>query len=111
MILVRDGLHIVPWQCAFVNRTPLLASLSIFGVCVSGCPSMHPIQSFRSSTAISRTFGLLAHKYTVDAASGNDAEKDPTATGLFEEGDLYVYGSLDFPTKAGDISLSAVKSN
>lgn len=50
------------------------------------------------------TIGL---NYTVDAASGNDAEKDPTATGLFEEGDMYLYGSLDFPTQAGDISLFA----
>jgi uncharacterized protein (TIGR02001 family) len=57
----------------------------------------------------SGTFSVLtlSLNYTVDAASGNDAEKDPTATGLFEEGDLYVMGSLDFETKAGDISLYA----
>ncbi len=50
------------------------------------------------------TLGL---NYTVDAASGNDAEKDPNASGAFDEGDTYVYGSLDFPTKAGDFSLFA----
>ena len=57
----------------------------------------------------SGTFSVLtlSLNYTVDAASGNDAEKDPTATGMFEEGDLYVFGSLDFGTKAGDISLYA----
>jgi hypothetical protein len=29
----------------------------MLGVCAWGCPPMHPIQSFRSSTAISRKFG------------------------------------------------------
>ena len=58
---------------------------------------------------LSGTFNVLTlgFNYTVDAASGNDAEKDPTATGAFEEGDVYVYGSLDFETKAGGISLYA----
>ena len=57
----------------------------------------------------SGTFNVLtiSLNYTVDAASGNDAEKDPTASGAFEEGDLYAFGSLDFETKAGDISLYA----
>jgi len=58
---------------------------------------------------VSGTFSVLtvSLNYTVDAASGNDAEKDPNATGAFEEGDLYVYGALDFPTKAGDLSFYA----
>lgn len=57
----------------------------------------------------SGTFNVLTlgFNYTVDAASGNDAEKDPNASGAFEEGDVYVYGSLDFPSKAGDFSLFA----
>jgi uncharacterized protein (TIGR02001 family) len=67
-------------------------------------PNFNFTEVYASGTFSVVTIGL---NYTVDAASGNDAEKDPTATGLFEEGDLYVYGSLDFPTKAGDISLFA----
>ncbi len=59
MMLIRDGQHIVPWQCALVNSMPPPANLSIFGVFVSGCPPMQPIQSFKSSTAINRTFGFL----------------------------------------------------
>ncbi len=57
----------------------------------------------------SGTFNVLtvSLNYTVDAASGNDAEKDTTASGAFESGDLYVYGALDFPTKAGDLSFYA----
>ena len=43
------------------------------------------------------TLGLA---YTVDAASGNDG-------GVFDKGDMYVNGSLDFDTAAGGISLYA----
>ncbi len=49
----------------------------------------------------------LSVNYTVDAASGNDAEKDPNASGAFETGDLYLFGSLDFPAGKNDISLYA----
>ena len=58
---------------------------------------------------VSGTFSVvtIGVNYTVDAASFNDAEKNPAAVGIFEEGDVYLYGSLDFPTKAGDISLYA----
>ncbi len=45
--------------------------------------------------------------YTVDAASGNDAEKDPTASGQYEEGDVYINGSLDFSAGKSDVSLYA----
>ena len=67
-------------------------------------PQFNFTEVYASGTFNVLTLGL---NYTVDAASGNDAEKDPTASGMFEEGDLYVYGSLDFGTKAGDISLFA----
>ena len=60
IMLIRDGLHIVPWLCALVNITPRLASLSILGVFVSGCPSIHPIQSFKSSTTINNTLGRVS---------------------------------------------------
>ena len=58
---------------------------------------------------VSGTFSVvtIGVNYTVDAASGNNAEQTVGASGAFDEGDTYVYGSLDFPTKAGDFSLYA----
>ncbi len=58
---------------------------------------------------LSGTFSVitLGVNYTVDAASGNNAEQTVGAGGAFDEGDTYVFGSLDFPTKAGDFSLFA----
>jgi uncharacterized protein (TIGR02001 family) len=67
-------------------------------------PNFNFTEIYASGTFSVVTIGI---NYTVDAASGNDAEKDPTATGAFEEGDMYVYGSLDFPSKAGDFSFYA----
>ena len=49
----------------------------------------------------------LGVNYTVDAASGNDAEKDPNASGQFESGDAYLFGSLDFAAGKSDVSLYA----
>ncbi len=58
---------------------------------------------------LSGTFNVLTLgvNYTADAASGNDAEKTVGASGVFDSGDVYVFGSLDFETKAGDFSLFA----
>ncbi len=51
---------------------------------------------------LSGTFNVLTIgvNYTADAASGNE-------NGGFDKGDIYAYGSLDFETKVGDISLYA----
>lgn len=58
---------------------------------------------------VSGTFSMLTVgvAYTVDAASGNDAEEDPDATGMFESGDIYVNGSLDFTAGKSDVSVYA----
>ena len=58
---------------------------------------------------VSGTFSVvtIGVNYTVDTASGNDAEKTVGAGGAFDTGDTYVFGSLDFPTDAGDFSLYA----
>jgi len=44
----------------------------------------------------------LGVNYTVDTTSSNE-----NAGGVFDKGDTYAYGSLDFGTKAGDFSLFA----
>jgi uncharacterized protein (TIGR02001 family) len=67
-------------------------------------PEFNFTEVYASATFSVVTIGL---NYTVDAASGNDADSNPNASGMFDKGDTYVYGSLDFPTKAGDISLFA----
>ena len=67
-------------------------------------PAFNFTEVYASGTFNVLTIGL---HYTVDAASGNDAEKTPGASGAFDSGDIYVYGSLDFCTKAGDFSLFA----
>ena len=67
-------------------------------------PEINFTEVYISGTASIVTLSL---NYTVDAASGNDAEKDPDASGMFETGDLYVFGSLDFPAGKTDISLYA----
>ena len=58
---------------------------------------------------VSGTFSVvtIGVNYTVDTASGNNAEETIDAGGAFDEGDTYVFGSLDFPTEAGDFSLYA----
>ena len=67
-------------------------------------PDINFTEVYLSGTASIVTISL---NYTVDAASGNDAEKDPDASGAFESGDLYIFGSLDFPAGKSDISLYA----
>ena len=67
-------------------------------------PSVNFTEVYLSGTFNVLTLGV---NYTVDAASGNDAEKTDGAFGVFDKGDTYVYGSLDFPTNAGDFSLFA----
>jgi len=60
-------------------------------------PEFNFTEAYISGTFSVITIGLA---YTVDAASGNE-------DGVFDKGDMYVNGSLDFPTGAGDISLYA----
>lgn len=67
-------------------------------------PQFNFTEVYLSGTFSVITIGL---NYTVDAASGNNAEQTVGAGGAFDEGDTYVFGSLDFPTKAGDFSLFA----
>ena len=57
-MLAREGLHTGDWQWALLKSTPRAASRSMFGVFACGCPPMQPIQSLRSSMAMSRTLGL-----------------------------------------------------
>ena len=58
-------------------------------------PEFNFTEAYISGTFSVVTVGLA---YTIDAASGNDG-------GIFDKGDMYVNASLDFETKAGDISL------
>jgi len=67
-------------------------------------PQFNFTELYLSGTMSIVTIGV---SYTVDAASGNDAEKDPSASGQYEEGDVYVNGSLDFSAGKSDVSLYA----
>jgi hypothetical protein len=60
MIEAREGPQMGAWQCAFVNKTPFDANLSMLGVIELGCPSMQPNQSFKSSMQIIKTLGCCA---------------------------------------------------
>ena len=60
MIAVRDGLQSGAAQWACSKRTPLRASLSMFGVFACGWPPRQPTLSFISSTEMNRTLGLSA---------------------------------------------------
>ncbi len=62
-------------------------------------PQINFTEVYASGTFSVLTLGL---NYTVDTASANEAGKS-----AFDKGDIYVYGSLDFETKAGDLSLYA----
>jgi hypothetical protein len=59
MMAARDGAHFGEGQWALENKTPRLAKRSILGVCtLPSYPPKHPTQSFMSSTAKNKTFGL-----------------------------------------------------
>lgn len=60
-------------------------------------PQINFSEVYASGTFSVVTLGIA---YTVDTASGNEAGKS-----AFDKGDTYVYGSLDFDTKPGAISL------
>lgn len=60
-------------------------------------PEFNFTEVYVSGTASIVTIGL---NYTVDAASGNDG-------GVFDSGDMYVKGSLDFTAGKSDVSLYA----
>ena len=76
MMLVRDGLQIGAWQWALRNSVPLAANASMWGVRESGWPPKQPTQSFRSSIAISKTFGRLS----ASAAETQDAPTESRMT-------------------------------
>jgi uncharacterized protein (TIGR02001 family) len=67
-------------------------------------PNFNFTEVYASGTFVGITLGV---NYTVDAASGNNAEQTVGASGAFDEGDTYIYASYDFGTKAGDFSLFA----
>jgi len=67
-------------------------------------PEFNFTEVYLSGTFSMVTLGLA---YTVDAASGNDAENDSTASGQYESGDMYINGSIDFTAGKSDISLYA----
>ena len=67
-------------------------------------PNVNFTEVYVSGTASIVTIGV---NYTVDTASGNDAENTVGAAGFFDEGDAYLYGSLDFPAGKSDISIYA----
>lgn len=60
-------------------------------------PEFNFTEVYLSGTMSIVTLGLA---YTVDAASGNDG-------GVFDSGDMYVNGSLDFPAGKTDMSIYA----
>lgn len=60
-------------------------------------PEFNFTELYVSGTASIVTVGL---SYTVDAASGN-------TDGVFDEGDMYINGSLDFTAGKSDVSLYA----
>ena len=60
-------------------------------------PNVNFTEVYVSGTASIVTIGL---NYTVDAASGNDG-------GVFDSGDMYVNGSLDFAAGKSDVSVYA----
>lgn len=60
-------------------------------------PEFNFTEVYVSGTASIVTVGLA---YTVDAASGNDG-------GVFDSGDMYVNGSLDFSAGKSDVSVYA----
>ena len=60
-------------------------------------PQINFSEVYASGTFSVVTLGIA---YTVDTASANEAGMT-----AFDKGDIYVNGSLDFETKAGDISL------
>lgn len=60
-------------------------------------PEINFTEAYISGTMSIVTIGL---NYTVDAASGN-------TNAAFDSGDIYVYGSLDFPAGKTDMSIYA----
>ena len=60
MMADREGPHAGAAQWAFVNNIPFEASRSIWGVFACELPLSIPVQSFRSSMAINKTFGRVA---------------------------------------------------
>src|SRR5688572_1968075 len=73
--LARDGLHSGAWQWALANSVPRAASASMCGVFACGCPLRQPTQSFWSSIAMNRTFGLAGEAAAAAAAAFAAAER------------------------------------
>lgn len=67
-------------------------------------PEFNFTELYVSGTMSIVTIGV---NYTIDTASGNDAENNTSAAGFFDEGDVYLYGSLDFAAGKSDVSVYA----
>jgi len=80
--LARDGLQAGAEQCALVKSTPFCARRSRLGVFTSGWPPRQPIQSFKSSIAIKRTFGLSFVDLAEKPARGSANAAAPAAVSL-----------------------------
>jgi uncharacterized protein (TIGR02001 family) len=82
-----------------------------FGYDLGVITFQYPINPNTSFTEVyvSGTYSLvtIGVNYTADAGSANDAENTAGATGYFDKGDIYLFGSVDFDTAAGGVSLYA----
>ena len=89
---MREGLHIVPWQWALVKSVPRAASRSMLGVRDCGCPFRQPTQSFRSSTAMSSTFGFTAAANPEPVTAGTAPAKSNIVINFFKGVQLCIEG-------------------
>lgn len=69
-IAARLGAHLGLGACAFVNKSPRLASASMFGVGTRSLPR-HPIQSFMSSTEMNSTLGRVRSSEVAEVRIGS----------------------------------------
>ncbi len=102
--LVRDGYEMDVYAGFAGEAGSLGYDLGVITYQYPLAPEVNFTEVYLSGTASIVTIGLA---YTVDAASFNDAEKNPDASGAFETGDLYISGSVDFPVGKSDLSLYA----
>src|SRR6516164_6269648 len=93
--LEREGLHSGAWQCALVKSVPRRPRRSMFGVTACGWPPRQPTQSFRSSTAMNRTFGRCSPAI-VDVAA------EAQAAAIRESAENHRIASRSPPPKCGD---------
>ncbi len=82
-----------------------------FGYDLGVATYQYPINPNTSFTElyVSGTYSVVTVgvNYNLDAGSANDAENTAGATGLYDEGDLYISASADFDTAVGAVSVYA----